>query len=184
MTYSVNIVRRIVIHPKGGEILTFQDIGQIRLGVEQIDLCFLETTTLAPVYISGVLAVRTLIVRLQIVSRVAGSKKQRLLFNGERMELPAKLCGSVRIAVDQCPGICDAQMGNLIIDFMNPRNLFIYFVLAAGKQVVRSQTLLLIYPHNGVVLGIRQCHAASPLLNFVKAVSPGRPCCSYALQNC
>lgn len=140
MTYSVNIVRRIVIHPKGGEILTLQDIGQIRLGVEQIDLCFLETTTLAPVYISGVLAVRTLIVRLQIVSRVAGSKKQRLLFNGERMELPAKLCGSVRIAVDQCSGICDAQMGNLIIDFMNPRKLFIYFAVAGvSRSCVRRR---------------------------------------------
>ena len=62
---------RIPVKRKVFKILFFKNFTEIGLGIQKFDLGFFEAEALPASYISGVLALRTDIMRFQIIGRIA-----------------------------------------------------------------------------------------------------------------
>ena len=67
---GIDVASRIVFQRAGVKILLFQDILKIGLRIEQVDHCFLKTMALPCTDIAGIAAVRTGIMKIEVVCRI------------------------------------------------------------------------------------------------------------------
>ena len=163
---------------KGVEILSAQDFPDIGLIVQKADLPLLETVAFFPVPVACVTAVRAVIVKLQVIGRIAVGGQQNLSLLAQICNTPFKPFSRPVISCQKLSRTLDGRGGDLLIDLFYGRNFFINLFPALIQLPLLSKLCLVINTHDGIVLGIAQCHG---FLLYSVNRSLRCPCCRVFL---
>lgn len=139
----------------------------------EIDLPLTETVAFYAVFVPGILTIRTIILHLQIVRRIAVGAHQHLALLFQVCDCPSQTFHRVRIARQKLFRALDRRGGDRVVHLPDRR----YFLIDLINPRVQLMFLLKLCPvintHDRFILRITECHR--PLLSSALRLSCSIP---------